>query len=112
MKSKDYTVLLVPTAAWSTLQETLQMDTRSGAFDPNLRKEISKALNQVQPITGQLSALLDVAEEVPRCATVGSAHVVGEERMTRLEKALRFFRSTFRMNGGKRCYQKNLVRTV
>jgi hypothetical protein len=112
MKTKDYTVLLVPTAAWSTLQETLEMDTQSSSFDSALRKEIRNALDQVKPITAPLATLLDVAEEVPRCARVGSAHVIGEKRMGRLEKALRFFRSPFEMLGGRRQYKKNMVRTT
>lgn len=103
LKTQNCTVLLVPNEAWATLHETLQMDSRSSAFDTNLRQEISQALSQVQPITHQVNALLNVAEELPRCNTVRvgriSAHVLGAQRMSRLKKALRFFRSTFHLKG-------------
>lgn len=113
MKTKNCTVLLIPNEAWETLHETLQMDTQSSAFDPDLRREIKQALDQVRPITAEVSTLLDVVEEVPRCAHLttgaGVAHVVGDERMGKLKQALGFFRSTFQLNGGRRCYKKRLV---
>ena len=53
-------VLLIPADAWKTLRETLEKDTRSSAFDPTLRQEIKQALEQVQPITGQVGALVEL----------------------------------------------------
>ena len=107
------TVLLIPSDAWETLHETLTLDAQSAACDPALRQTIKQALEQVRPITDQVSGLLDVAEEVPRCAHLltgaGDAHVIGAERMGKLNRALRFFRSTFVINGGQRQYRKQLV---
>ena len=106
-------VLLVPTDAWDTLNETLEVDSESSAFDPVLRHAIKAALTQVQPITAQVSALLDVAEEVPRCARLttgaGMAHIIGDERIEKLRRSLRFFRSHFEILGGRRQYRKQLV---
>ena len=112
MKAKSYTVLLISSEAWATLHEVLV--THSSALAPDLREIISKALDEVQPITAQVGILLDVTEEVPRCAhlnnpAVGAVHVIGEDRMTRLQRALRFFRSPYQMLGGKRQYKKRLV---
>ena len=107
------TVLLLPTAAWATLAETLDLDSRSSAFDPALRQKIQTALDQVQPVTAQVGALLDVAEEVPRCGHLttgaGQAYVIGEDRLNRLNRTLSFFRSPFKLCGGRRHYRKRLV---
>jgi len=106
-------VLVIPSDAWNTLNETLEVDSESSAFDPVLRHAIKAALTQVQPITAQVSALLDVAEEVPRCAFIRGGdlryHVIGDERIERLKQALRFFRSHFEILGGRRQYRKQLV---
>ena len=107
------TVLLVPDDAWDVLRETLEVDSESSAFDPDLRHAIKAALDQVQTITGPVTALLDVVEEVPRCARLttddGMAHIIGDERIEKLRRSLRFFRSSFEINGGRRCYRKQLV---
>ena len=107
------TVLLVPDSAWATLNDTLQVDSESSAIDPLLRQEIKAALAQVKPITGPIISLLDVAEEVPRCAHLltgaGTAHIIGDERIGKLKLALRYFRSSFEIDGGRRQYRKQLV---
>jgi len=106
-------VLLVPPKAWETIRETLELDARSGSFDPALRQEIKQALGAVRPVTAEISVLLDVAEELPRCAHVttgaGKAHVVGDDRMSQLKQVLRYFRSPFKLLGGRRQYRKHLV---
>jgi hypothetical protein len=111
--TKKQTVLLVPADAWDTLHQSLVLDTESCAIDPDLRREIAKALDQVRHITSEVTALLDVAEEVPRCARLttdaGMAHIIGDERIERLKQALRFFRSHFEINGGRRHYRKQLL---
>ena len=60
-----------------------------------------------------MTALLDIAEEVPRCAHLttgaGTAHIIGDERIGKLKLALRFFRSHFEINGGRRQYRRQLV---
>jgi len=40
-------VVVLPQDAWNTLYETLQMDAGSSAFDLELRKSISEALDQI-----------------------------------------------------------------
>ena len=37
--------------AWEKLRETLELDAKSSAFDPELRKEIREALDQVEYVT-------------------------------------------------------------
>ncbi len=44
----SFVYLRVPEAAWATLEETLEMDSHSSAFDSKLRDEISAALDQVK----------------------------------------------------------------
>ena len=110
-----HTVLLIPEDAWATLYESIVLDTQSAGVDRPLREELKKALAEVRTITTEVTALLTVAEEVPRCAFIRSGdgelkyHVVGDERMGKLDAALRFFRSPFKMLGGHRCYRKQLL---
>jgi hypothetical protein len=42
--------LRVPESAWRLLEETLTVDSQSGAFDPSLRKEIRAALDKVEEL--------------------------------------------------------------
>lgn len=48
MSKKNYVVLRMPEDAWDTLSETLQMDAVAKNFGQDLRKEITKALGQVE----------------------------------------------------------------
>lgn len=43
-------VLLVPEDAWCVLEETLQLDSVSSAFDAPLRLDIAKALKAVRQV--------------------------------------------------------------
>ena len=107
------TVLLIPDDAWDTLYQSLALDTESAGVDSQLREELKKALAQVRTITGPVATLLNVAEEVPRCAFIRNGdmkyHVIGDERMSKLDAALRFFRSPFKLHGGHRLYRKKLL---
>jgi len=106
-------VLVIPIDAWNTLYQSLVLDTESAGVDRQLREQLKAALAQVQTVTEPVTALLDVSEEVPRCAFIRNGdlryHVLGDERIKRLKLALRFFRSSFEINGGKRQYRKQLV---
>ena len=44
----QYVVIRLPQDAWDKLTETLELDANSSAFDPELRKEIGEALDQVE----------------------------------------------------------------
>ena len=107
------TVLLIPDDAWSTLHQSLVLDTQSAGVDRPLREQLKAALAQVRPITEPVAALLDIAEEVPRCAFIRNGdmkyHVIGDERLNKLDAALRFFRSPFKLHGGRRLYRKQLL---
>ena len=39
-----------PRWAWDTIEETLRLDAESSAFDPQLRRDIRKALSAVQDV--------------------------------------------------------------
>jgi len=41
-------MIRLPQDAWDKLRETLELDSKSSAFDPELRKEIRAALDQVE----------------------------------------------------------------
>ena len=43
----DHVVVSMPMDSWETITETLHMDSKSSAFDPALRKEISAAVDSV-----------------------------------------------------------------
>lgn len=45
---QQYVTIRAPEQAWELLHETLQLDVQSKAFDPELRAEIAKALEQVE----------------------------------------------------------------
>ncbi len=46
-----YVSIRLPQDAWEKLTETLALDAKSSAFDPELRKEIREALDQVEHVT-------------------------------------------------------------
>jgi hypothetical protein len=46
----SHLTLRAPRAAWARLRETLEADARSSAFDPELRREIREALDQVEEV--------------------------------------------------------------
>lgn len=62
--------LAIPKEAWATLQETLEMDCNSSAFDKDLRKDIRKALDAVKV---EEVADSDLPPPVPS-GFVGSVH--------------------------------------
>ena len=41
----------LPLEAWRKIRETLELDAKSSAFDPELRKQIREALDQVEYVT-------------------------------------------------------------
>jgi hypothetical protein len=44
----EFEVFVMPASQWEVLAETLEMDIRSGFFDPDLRKDIEKAYGNVK----------------------------------------------------------------
>jgi hypothetical protein len=44
---KRYVVWIIPTEDATTIRETLEMDSKSGAFDMALREEISEAIEGI-----------------------------------------------------------------
>ena len=44
---EDHVVLTMPEVAWGTIQETLEMDAESSAFDAALREEIGDAVEAI-----------------------------------------------------------------
>jgi hypothetical protein len=46
----NYVILKIPEATWTFLKATLELDSRSTAFDLGLRKEIQDALDKVATI--------------------------------------------------------------
>ena len=56
-------IIRLPREAWQKLRETLELDARSSAFDPELRKEIREALDQVEHVTDSPS-LVQAAQDV------------------------------------------------
>lgn len=49
--SDDFVYLKIPSSAWDLLLETLQLDSESSAFDLALRKDLSKALDEIEHLT-------------------------------------------------------------
>jgi hypothetical protein len=47
----DFVYLKIPRGAWATLEETLQHDALSHAFDKALREEIEDALEQIEHLS-------------------------------------------------------------
>lgn len=59
----NYVYLKIPREAWALLEETLQKDCRSWAFDRELRESIKTALAEVEDATQFVeSALTSVGE--------------------------------------------------
>jgi len=61
MPSESYVYVRVPSGAWGTLIETLELDSDSSVFDQTLRDEISDALEQIA-ILGIFNDKITVAE--------------------------------------------------
>lgn len=59
--AKRTVTIKVPEAAWKVLHGTLELDAKSGSFDRELRREISKALDSVRAIE-----LKEVGKRWPR----------------------------------------------
>jgi len=79
-------IIRLPREAWQKIKETLELDAKSSAFDPELRKEIREALDQVEHVTA-LPSLVQAAQDVLEWA----AQMGGWEApcWERLRKALR-----------------------
>jgi PHD/YefM family antitoxin component YafN of YafNO toxin-antitoxin module len=43
----DLVVILAKESDWNILEETLRLDSESGAFEPSLRSEIVRALSEL-----------------------------------------------------------------
>lgn len=71
MTDASIVTLRVPAAAWRILEETLRLDARSSAFDPELRRQIEAALGQVEDVS-----LLKIV--VPLVTTADLADVVDD----------------------------------
>ncbi len=56
-------IIRLPQEAWQKIRETLELDARSSAFDPELRKEIREALDQVEHVTAS-PPLVQAAQDV------------------------------------------------
>ena len=59
----EYVMVRLPQEAWDKLRETLELDAKSSAFDPELRKEIREALDQVEHVADPPS-LVRAAQDV------------------------------------------------
>ena len=68
-KKKEMLTIRVPGEDWAVLLETLTMDSRSGTFDPALRRRIRDALKQVRK-PGEPYVLTVVCSGVPEEAVV------------------------------------------
>lgn len=60
---REYVTVRLPQDAWDKLKETLELDSESSAFDPELRKEIREALDQVEHVADSPS-LVQAAKDV------------------------------------------------
>ena len=69
--TSETTIVRVPADAWCVLEETLEMDARSSAFDPELRRQITAALGRVEDVS-----LLKIV--VPLVTTADLADAVDE----------------------------------
>ena len=49
-RKQEMVTIRVPRDDWALLLETLTLDSRSGAFDPELRRRIRDALKQVRQV--------------------------------------------------------------
>ena len=66
---KEMVTIRVPRDDWALLLETLTLDSRSGAFDPELRHRIREALQHVRQ-EGEPYILTTVCSGVPEEARV------------------------------------------
>ena len=59
--SKPLILRAAPQSAWDTIDETLYADAQSSAFDPKLRKQITKALAAVHHDNGLIAEAISDA---------------------------------------------------
>jgi hypothetical protein len=98
MNEPSHIILLMPADEWTTLKRQLP----------------AAAQGKIVDVTADVARLLDVAEEVPRCASVVmpsdmKAYFVGDTRMKSLARAIRRFRSPFELLGGRRVYRRKTL---
>lgn len=62
-KKEPMVTLRMPQSAWDTLEETLQMDAQSSAFDPELREEIEEALGTIEQVADKKLPTLVITME-------------------------------------------------
>jgi|SRR5579862_109073 len=93
-------MVVMPSTAWASLK----------------RRTPSAARGNVVDVTADIVELLDVVEEVSRCASINAlpglevtCTVIGRERSRRLVRAIRRFRGPFELLGGRRVYQRKIV---
>ncbi len=62
-EDKQYVCIRLPEESWNTLWESLEIDARSTAVAPELRRELREALDQVEHVTAS-SSLVQAAQDV------------------------------------------------
>lgn len=64
-KKKERRLLIsIPEDSWDILEETLESDSKSSAFDENLREEISEALAQTKDASKIAKALEEFVDDI------------------------------------------------
>ncbi len=79
-------IIRLPQEAWQKIRETLELDAKSSAFDPELRKEIREALDEVEHVTDSPSLVQAAQDVLEWAAQMGGWEAPCWER---LRKALR-----------------------
>lgn len=71
----DCVRLEIPADAWALLCETLRQDSASSMFDPELRKEIADALEQVREVRQFKKEPTPVGLSTSKIADVSTGHI-------------------------------------
>jgi hypothetical protein len=76
--------LRVPANAWTILEQTLRLDAQSHAFDPELRRQITEALHQVETVAPTkivvpLTTVSDLSDAVDELFNNDSATLLDQD---------------------------------
>ncbi len=74
-------IIRLPREAWRKIKETLELDSKSSAFDPELRKEIREALDQVEHVTDSPSVAQAAQDVLEWAAQMGGWEAPCWERL-------------------------------
>jgi hypothetical protein len=78
-----FVIVRLPQEAWEKLRETLELDSKSSAFDPELRKEIREALDQVEHVADPPSLVRAAQDVLEWAAQMGGWEAPCWERLRR-----------------------------